>query len=131
MSDAGHRLHEERESLWLLTFGPGLWFAHFLLCYGTVSVWCSKAADAATGRFGPPQLAVAVYTVAAMAGIAVVGWVGWTRHTYGEDASPPHDYDSPEDRHRFLGFSTLLLAGLSGIATLYVAAAAFLVGTCR
>jgi hypothetical protein len=129
MNDAD-RLHEDRESLWLLTFGPAIWFAHFVLCYAIVSIWCSKVARDA-GPLGGAQVAIAALTVAAMAGIVVVGWMGWTRHTYGGNASPPHDYDSPEDRHRFLGFSTLLLASLSGIATLYVAAAAFLVGTCR
>ena len=42
-----------------------------------------------------------------------------------------HDLDSPEDRHRFLGFATLLLSGLSGVAVLYAALAAMYFDTCR
>ena len=31
-------------SLWLLTFGPGIWAVHFLLCYVTAAVWCARVA---------------------------------------------------------------------------------------
>jgi hypothetical protein len=76
------------------------------------------------------RLAIAVYTVVALIGIGITGWIGYRRHTYG-NSSPPHDFDSPEDRHRFLGFATLLLSLLSAVATLYVAIPAFLIRSCH
>ena len=42
-----------------------------------------------------------------------------------------HDLDSVDDRHRFLGFATLLLAGLSAVGVLYAALAAIYFETCR
>ena len=66
----------------------------------------------------------------ALAAIAYVFLHGWRRHRTGE-VGPPHDRDTPESRHRALGFATALLAGLSAIATTYVALAAVFIGTCR
>jgi hypothetical protein len=122
---------EERQSLWLLTLGPAIWIAHFGLVYAAASIWCSKVTS--DGSLGLMHQLVAGLTIAALVGIAFVGRAGWVRHTYGEedDTSPPHDADTPEDRHRFLGLASLLLASLSGVATIYVAAAAFFFDTCR
>jgi hypothetical protein len=36
---------------------------------------------------------------------------------------PSHHKDTPEDRHRFLGLATLLLAVLSAVSILYTAVA--------
>jgi hypothetical protein len=76
------------------------------------------------------RAAVAWYTGFALAGITIVGWEGLRRHRHGTEATT-HDLDSPEDRHRFLGFATLLLAGLSAVAVLYAALAATFFETCR
>lgn len=125
----GQRLPESRESLWLLTVGPLLWFMHFLLSYATAAVWCGKLAD----RWAPlagVRTVIAAYTLLALAGIAYAGWRGWRRHRYGA-ATLPHDDDTPEDRHRFLGFATFLLCGLSFIATVYVALAVVFIGSCQ
>lgn len=108
---------EKNQSLWLLTASPVLWAAHFLLSYGTASVWCAKVAGPG-GSLGGVRAAIVVYTVVALAGIGVIGWVGYRRHSHG-DAALPHDDDTPEDRHRFLGFSTLLLSALSAVAVVY------------
>jgi hypothetical protein len=110
---------EKRQSLWLLTASPVLWAAHFLLSYITASIWCAKAADP-NGSFGSVRVAIVVYTAVALAGIGVIGRVGYRRHSYGA-ATVPHDDDTPEDRHRFLGFSTLLLSALSAVAVIYAA----------
>lgn len=110
---------EKNQSLWLLTVSPVIWAAHFLLSYITASVWCAKVADP-NNSFGSVRVAIIVYTVVALAGIGITGWVGYRRHSYGA-ASLPHDDDTPEDRHRFLGFSTLLLSALSAVAVLYAA----------
>lgn len=119
----------DRGSLWLLTIAPTIWAAHLLLSYITAAVWCARFAgpDAALGGV---RTAVAWYTATALAGIAVVGWEGLRRHRHGTEATT-HDLDSPDDRHRFLGFATLLLAGLSAVAVLYAALAATFFESCR
>ena len=119
----------DRGSLWLLTIAPTLWALHFLGCYVTAAVWCAKFA-AAGGSVAGVRPAIAWYTVTALAGIAFVGWEGFRRHQYGTEATT-HDLDTPEDRHRFLGFATLMLAGLSAVGVLYAALAATFFETCR
>jgi hypothetical protein len=125
----GVDLSERSVSLWALVASPALWAAHFMLSYITAAIWCAKAS-------GPEQslasvrVAIAAYTLAALAGIAVVGWRGWKRQSIGS-SSAPHDADTPEDRQRFVGLATLLLSGLSAVAVLYAALAAAFIGSCR
>ncbi len=128
MSAMAH-LPEKRESLWMLTISPAIWSLHFLLSYVTAAIWCAKLAGR-DGSLWEVRVAIAVYTVVALIGIGITGWIGLRRHSFG-DAETPHDFDTPEDRHRFLGFATLLLSALSAVATLYVALAAVFIETCR
>jgi hypothetical protein len=121
-------LHEENESLWFLISSPVIWAAHFLLCYGTAAVWCAKVVGYG-GSLATTRMAIAIYTVLALAAIGVIGWVGYRRHKFGY-ADLPHDDDTPEDRHRFMGFATLLLASLSAVAVIYAALAAVFVDRC-
>lgn len=123
-----HQAAEENQGLWILTASPIIWATHFLLCYVTAAIWCAKAAGP-DASFWTVRLAIALYTVAAGAGIGVVGWIGFRRHSLGAEALP-HDADSHEDRQRFLGFATLLLSGLSAVATLYSALAAVFIKSC-
>ncbi len=60
-------------SLWLLTIAPSIWAAHLLLCYITAAIWCAKFAVAG-GPLGGVRSAVTWYTIAALVGIA---WIGW------------------------------------------------------
>jgi hypothetical protein len=121
-------LHEESESLWFMIAAPIIWAAHLLLCYGTAAVWCAKVAGYG-GSLATTRMAIAVYTVIALAAIAVIGWIGYRRHRlHGADL--PHDDDTPEDRHRFMGFATFLLAALSGVAITYQALVAVFVDRC-
>ena len=126
----------DKGSLWLLTIAPTIWAAHLLLSYITAAVWCAKFAGA-DGSLGSVRTAVAWYTTVALVGIAFVGWEGFRRHSYptalgaGGTETTTHDLDSPDDRHRFLGFATLLLSGLSAVAVLYAALAATYFDTCR
>lgn len=106
---------------------PAIWAAHFLLSYGTAAIWCAKLAGP-DGALDGARLAIALYTVAALVAIAIVGWRAARRHRAG---TAPHDRDSSESRHRFLAFATLLLAGLSGLAIVYAALATALAGSCR
>jgi hypothetical protein len=116
-------------SLWMLTVAPTIWAVHLLLCYVTAAVWCAKFVPAG-GPLDGVQTAIGWYTVVALVGIAIMGWEGLRRHRHGTEATT-HDLDTPEDRHRFLGFATLLLAGLSAVGVLYAALAATYFETCR
>ena len=115
-------------SLWWLTIAPTIWAAHLLLCYITAAVWCAKFVEPG-GALGGIRDATAWYTAAALVGIALVGWQGLRRHRHGTETTT-HDLDSAEDRYRFLGFATLLLAGLSAVGVLYAALAATYFDTC-
>ena len=114
---ANHPTAEERQSLWLLAAAPTIWALHFLLCYITAAIWCEKMAGP-EGRLGAARTAIWIYSIAALAAINWIGWIGYKKHTYG-GGETPHDDDTPEDRHRFLGFSTLLLSGLSLIGVIF------------
>ena len=126
---------ESRQRLWIVPASPVIWSLHFMASYITAALWCGVV----VGREGPltsARMAIGVYTLIALAGIAAVGWLGWRAHRVSPGrleagAEPPHDADSPEDRHRFLGFATVLLSGLSGVATIYSALAAVLIETCQ
>lgn len=120
---------EKKDSLWTLAASPALWAAHFLVSYCTAAIWCAKFVGE-DGSLSVVRMAIAVYTVLALAGVGIIGWRGWKRHRLGA-STLPHDSDSPEDRHRFLGFATLLLSGLSAIAILYAALAVVFIGSCR
>jgi len=150
----------DKGSLWLLTIAPSIWAVHLLSCYITAAIWCAKFAPAG-GSLGAIRSAIVWYTAVALIGIAVVGWEGLRRHRHpstlrqaqgrpeqsrgatslgagpstslgaGGTEATTHDLDTPEDRHRFLGFATLLLSGLSAVAVLYAAFAATFFDTCR
>ena len=127
----------DRDSLWLLTVAPTVWATHLLLSYVTAAIWCAKFAGPTGSLNGIPQ-AIAWYTAVALIAIAIVGWEGWRRHRHPSSAlstsgteTTTHDLDTREDRHRFLGFATLLLAGLSAVGVLYAAMAATFFDTCR
>jgi hypothetical protein len=116
-------------SLWLLTIAPGIWAGHLLLCYITAAIWCARFAPPG-GALGSVRTAIALYTAAALAGIVATGWEGLRRHRSGTETTT-HDLDSVEDRHRFIGFATLLLAGLSAVGVGYAALAASFFESCR
>ena len=119
---------EANQSLLLLAASPVIWAAHFMLSYITAAIWCAKVAGSG-GPLGVVRMAIAIYTVLALSGIGYIGWRAFRRHSYGT-ATLPHDDDTPEDRHRFLGFATLLLSALSAVAVIYAALAAVFIGSC-
>jgi hypothetical protein len=121
--------HETAESLWRLITSPLIWAAHFMASYLTAAIWCAKMVPAGS-TLQPVRWAIGVYTVAALAGIALTGHSGWRRHSLGAE-TVPHDNDTGADRHRFLGFATTLLAGLSAVATLFAGAVVFYFHDCR
>ena len=124
-----HLLHEDRASIWMLTTGPTVWALHFLGCYISAAVWCAKAATPATS-LAVVRVGLVAATVAALLLIGGFGWRGYRQHRYGAEAAP-HDQPTAADRHRFLGFATALLCGLSFIAVLYSAFVILGIETCR
>jgi hypothetical protein len=126
---APHETDESRQSLVMLAFGPAVWTVHLIFSYGTAAVWCEKYA-AAGGSLGGARVAIAIYTLIALTAIGAAAWYGFRRHTFGA-TTVPHDFDSRESRHSFLGFATLLLALLSFVATVYVALVIIFIRTCQ
>jgi Kef-type K+ transport system membrane component KefB len=116
--------------VWGLTFGPAIWALHFLVCYVGAAVFCAKRADPMSA-WHLLQGGIAAATAVALAGIAFVGWRAYRHWGSWESAQPPHDADTAEDRRLFLSLSTLLLSGLSFVATVYTAMAALLAASCR
>lgn len=123
------QLEEERESLWQLTAPPLVWAAHLLLSYCTAAIYCEKVGSRGAS-LGFVRVAIGVYSVLALAAIGFAAVRAYKRHRY-DDSTGPHDFDTREDRHRFLGFATLLLASLSGVAVVYQALPALLIESCR
>jgi hypothetical protein len=122
-------LPEKRLHLWGLAAAPALWALHLLLSYGTAAVYCAKFA-AVNGSLAAVRIAIGAYTAAALGGVLLIGKHALRRHRFG-DSTLPHDFDSRADRHRFLGFATLLLAGLSAIAIVFAALTVVFIRSCR
>ena len=120
---------EKNQSLWSLTASPLIWAAHLMLSYITASIWCAKLAGPNKSLW-EVRMAIIIYTALALIGIGVIGLIGYRRHSYGQ-ATLSHDADTPEDRHRFLGFSTLLLSGLSAVAVIYAALVVIFFRSCH
>jgi hypothetical protein len=119
---------EQHESLWVLVAPLGIWAVHFVLSYGTAAIWCAKYVGP-DGSLAFARGAIAAYTVLALAAVAVVGWRGFRRQTATGASS--RTLDAPLDRHRFLGFVTVLLSCLSALAILYAALVVVIIGSCR
>lgn len=128
MEKSAARLPAVNESLWFLITSPVIWAAHILLCYATAAIWCAKVVGPG-GSLATVRMAILFYTLVALIGAGVVGWTGYRRHRLGR-ADLPHDDDTPEDRHRFLGFATMLLSALSAVAIIYEALVAVFIDRC-
>ena len=115
-------------NLWWLTFSPLCWAIHFLASYLTTAIYCAKFAPS-DGSAPSIRVAVAIFTFIAITLIVAIGSKSYRMHRMG-DASLPHDDDTPQDEHRFIGFASLLLSILSGIATLFTATVFVFMETC-
>lgn len=128
------RAAESRQPLWIVPGSPVVWALHFMACYFTAALWCGMVVGR-EGSLAAAHVAIASVTLVALALISYIGWRGWRAHTRRSadmpEQAPPHDDDTPEDRHRFLGFATVLLSGLSGVAVIYSALAFVFIRTCQ
>jgi hypothetical protein len=120
---------EEKQSLWMLTVGPLIWALHLILSYATASIWCAKIASPG-GSLTTVRILIGVYSFLALAAISMAGWDGYRRYRFG-NGQRPHDADTPEDRHRFLGFAALLLSALSAVAVLFESLVIAFFGACE
>jgi hypothetical protein len=120
---------ESEDSLWFLPAAPLVWAGHFLLCYGTAAVWCAKLVGP-EGSLLPVRMAMTLYTVLGLAAVVWLGLRGYQRHR-ASGSTLPHDADTPQQRRAFLGFASLLLAGLSAIAIVFQALPAIWLESCR
>ena len=116
-----------RERVWVPVLAPVIWSTHFMLCYVTVAVACGRFAVALPA---PTRRALVVaYTVVAVVGMAACLVDGLRRHGYQLPART-HDDDTPQDRRQFMAFTTVLLAGLSLLATAFETYAMAVVDRC-
>lgn len=122
-------IDEEHASLWSLAVPPLIWAVHFLLSYWTAAVWCAKVAGSG-GTLAGARIAVAVYSLVALAALALTGWRGYRQHRLDRVAGPTDD-DSPESRYRFMGYAAMLLSGLSAIAIVYAALVVAVIRSCE
>lgn len=120
---------EQKESLLRLALSPAIWLVHFLACYLTVALWCEKVVSPG-GELGAARFLCVGYTAVALIAIGVCAKSAHRRHRF-LGGRIPHDFDSPVDRHRFLGFAEFLLALLSFVAVSYVALPFGVFSTCR
>lgn len=118
-----------KDSLWELIAGPAIWSAYFLLAYVGAAVFCAKGGAAAT--FGSLRYGLLALAVVALGAIGYAGVDAWRRWRHGSEASPPHDDDTETSRRQFLALATLLLCGVSFVATVFVALPAVFFASCR
>jgi hypothetical protein len=115
----------KREHLWIPVVAPTIWSTHFTICYIWVAMACGRF-----GSFESARTGVAIITAVSATAIAGCFVYGLSRHGY-RLPDQPNDDGTPEDRTRFMAFTTMLLAALSLVGTLYVGLAAMAVGGCR
>lgn len=120
---------QTRDTLWTLIATPTVWALHFLLCYVAAAYRCAPNAEVFES-IETVRLAIAGLTVIALLVIASIGARSFREWRVNE-GSFPHSDDTPEDRERFLEFSSVLLAALSFVAVLFVALPAVLLSDCR
>jgi hypothetical protein len=117
---------ERRESLWTPIIAPVIWALHFTICYIWLTIACGRLA---AGGFDRARTGIGIITAAA---IVVMLWClidGFRRHGRRlPDRS--NDDGTPEDRSRFMAFTTMLLAALSIVATVFVGYAIVAMGGC-
>lgn len=122
-------MQPRKDSLWELIAGPTIWSVYFLVAYVVAAIFCAKGGRASDMM--PLRLALLALGLVALVAIGYAGVDAWRRWRGGWEAGPPHDDDTAMSRHQFLALATLLLCGLSFVATIYVALPAVMFGSCR
>lgn len=118
------------ESLWAMIVAPTIWAVHFLACYILAAIFCAKA-GAPSADLTSVRWWIAGFTVLALGGIAACGIQAFRLGHFRAGKAAPHDADTIQDRRHFLAYATLLLSGLSFVATLFVALPVIFFASCR
>ena len=111
-------------AFWLIVAAPAVWLLVFILAYVVVASACARLPSGAAS-IGVARTAALVLAVMGVVGIVGVGLAGWRRIPARGGA------EGPRPRERFVGWSTVLLSGLSVLAVLYVILTLALFGTCE
>lgn len=122
-------METRKDSLWELTAGPTVWSLYFLAVYVGAAIFCAKGGTAAD--FQTLRIAILGLGLAALAIIGYAGVDAWRRWRHGGGKLPPHDDDTELSRRQFLALATLLLCGVSFVATIFVALPAIFFASCR
>ncbi|MEN3794144.1 hypothetical protein [Fulvimarina sp. MAC3] len=120
---------QTRDNLITLIAAPAIWAAHFLASYIVASVDCAPN-ETIFEQITFARWLIFGLTILALALIALIfrrSYNEWRGHGSGTI----NDEDTPLARERFLEFSTVLLAGLSFIAVVFVALPAYFNVDCR
>lgn len=116
------------DTLWTLVAAPAVWAVHFLLSYGLAAYVCAPNDDVFR-TIGGVRLFIAILTVIALVLITLAFLRAW--HDWRWEGEVGHEEATPEDRERFLEFSTMLLAALSFVGVVLDAAPVLFVADCR
>lgn len=122
-----HNRAHAPDPLWMPVAGPIIWSTHFTICY----IWAALAC----GRFAPRfanslDVSLTVMTAIALAPIAVL-FMRALRQLDHRLPDRSNDDGTPEDRATFMSYMSVLLAGLSGIGTIFVGVASISMGGCQ
>ncbi|AJE49056.1 hypothetical protein [Celeribacter indicus] len=117
----------EAGSLWRLTLPPATWAVHFVLCYSAVSLACVRGLL----PIGLVRIGLLGASVIALCLIALEGRRALRQWDVRNSGVFVHKEGTDEDRHRFLGHATFLLAIISGIGTTYTSLPLLMLGGCR
>jgi hypothetical protein len=114
------------DRLWVPVISPIIWSTHFTISYIWAALACGRLAHAA-------DTLSTVFVVGTAIALVAIGGFFLRAFLQLEYRLPdqPHDDDTAEDRTRFMAYTTLLLSGMSWIATLFVGVAGFAVGGCQ
>ena len=115
------------DRLWVPLVSPIIWSSHFTISYIWAAMACGRFAPQAAGSL---EAALIALTVIALVAIGVF-FLRSLRQLNYQLPDQPNDDGTPEDRNRFMAYTTLLLAGMSWIATLFVGVAATAMGGCQ
>lgn len=113
-------------SLWMPLAAPAVWVLHFLASYITAAIACAKTAPQGDA-FTNARIAIALYSLLALTAIAACARHGWRYRRDPRDQTQA----AAAARRRFIGDVTLLLSGLSAVATIYIALPALFFSSCR
>lgn len=115
------------DRLWVPLVSPIIWSSHFTITYIWAAMACGRFAPQAAGSLDPALTGMTLVALVAIGFFVVRAF----RQLDYRLPDQPNDDGTPEDRNRFMSYTTMLLAGMSWIGTLFVGVASTAVGGCQ